>query len=546
MPGPVLRGRSSRLSDASAHHAPPRTNEESIKETLESIVIAFILAFVFRAYVVEAFVIPTGSMAPTLLGQHLRITCGQCGYGFTTDGSEPARMVVCPMCHYPNHLPRGASSSGDRILVHKYIYSFSEPRRWDVVVFKAPHDPKTNFIKRLVGLPNESVAIVEGNVYTRRNRDSGDGEPPSPWLIARKPDAPHGERVQRAVWQPIHHSPYVPLDGGDPDSLARAGLHRWAMPWVPVEPARWRLLDHGGFAFDGSDTGTIQFDFNRALDGGIGLYAYNQAKGPLDEPIEDIRLAVFVEPSRAGATLTLSTTARLDNSLGPMPLEARLDHDGAAVLATIDPQTGQPRILASADPSRRRALRPGVTRGLELWYVDQQASFWVDGRQVIKWQYDLPNSETLWTSPIFTRPAISDRPDVAVRVAGAPLVVHRLELDRDLYYGSTPAMGSNPVRAGVLKNLAPGSRGQPIALADDEFFVLGDNSPQSSDSRFWDAPDPWIVERMFHPNHPAPEGIVPRRLMIGRAFFVYFPGPFGWGPGTWQLIPNFGQMRFIH
>ena len=45
--------------------------EGPVKEVVESIAIAFVLAFVFRAFVVEAFVIPTGSMAPTLLGKHM-------------------------------------------------------------------------------------------------------------------------------------------------------------------------------------------------------------------------------------------------------------------------------------------------------------------------------------------------------------------------------------------------------------------------------------------------------------------------------------------
>ena len=58
-----------------------------MKETLESVVIAFILTFIFRAFVMEAFVIPTGSMAPTLLGQHIRVQCPQCGYGFNFDES---------------------------------------------------------------------------------------------------------------------------------------------------------------------------------------------------------------------------------------------------------------------------------------------------------------------------------------------------------------------------------------------------------------------------------------------------------------------------
>src|SRR5690242_4742719 len=54
--------------------------ETNIKETVEQILVAFILAFIFRAFVVEAFVIPTGSMAPTLLGAHMRFHCDDCGY----------------------------------------------------------------------------------------------------------------------------------------------------------------------------------------------------------------------------------------------------------------------------------------------------------------------------------------------------------------------------------------------------------------------------------------------------------------------------------
>ena len=55
---------------------------EGIKDTIESIVVALILAFVFRAFVVEAFVIPTGSMATTLYGAHGTILCEDCGTEF--------------------------------------------------------------------------------------------------------------------------------------------------------------------------------------------------------------------------------------------------------------------------------------------------------------------------------------------------------------------------------------------------------------------------------------------------------------------------------
>src|SRR6476619_7144029 len=62
---------------------PARPHPEcNVKDTIESILVAFILAFIFRAFVVEAFVIPTGSMAPTLLGAHMRFRCPDCGYRF--------------------------------------------------------------------------------------------------------------------------------------------------------------------------------------------------------------------------------------------------------------------------------------------------------------------------------------------------------------------------------------------------------------------------------------------------------------------------------
>src|SRR3712207_4855393 len=69
---------------AQNHH-----HEGSYKETVQSILVAFILAFIFRTFVVEAFVIPTGSMAPTLLGAHMRFHCTDCGYRWTVNFSSP-------------------------------------------------------------------------------------------------------------------------------------------------------------------------------------------------------------------------------------------------------------------------------------------------------------------------------------------------------------------------------------------------------------------------------------------------------------------------
>src|SRR4051812_41201901 len=154
----------------------PQHQERSVKETVESILVAFILAFVFRAFVVEAFVIPSGSMAPTLLGAHMRYRCEECGYQFDVNypsdrtddeniaipnktGPRPVNVrgrpqekdislsMHCPNCgfkvqQYKSDPYDSATNSpvhyGDRILVLKYLYEIQAPRRWDVVVFKTP------------------------------------------------------------------------------------------------------------------------------------------------------------------------------------------------------------------------------------------------------------------------------------------------------------------------------------------------------------------------------------------------------------------------
>src|SRR6185503_12670713 len=78
----------------------PPPEKENIKETIESILVAFILAFVFRAFVVEAFVIPSGSMAPTLMGAHMRFRCEDCGYQF--DVNYPSERSDDENINIPN------------------------------------------------------------------------------------------------------------------------------------------------------------------------------------------------------------------------------------------------------------------------------------------------------------------------------------------------------------------------------------------------------------------------------------------------------------
>jgi len=96
--------------------------KSQIRELLEVVVVSVAIAAFLITFIVQAFFIPSRSMQPTL---------------------EP----------------------GDRILVNKFIYRFHEPQRGDVIVFKFPLDPSRDFIKRVIGLPNDKIEIKEGILY---------------------------------------------------------------------------------------------------------------------------------------------------------------------------------------------------------------------------------------------------------------------------------------------------------------------------------------------------------------------------------------------
>src|SRR5215813_4866129 len=98
-------------ADKTAAKPAPVSWERTLRETIESVAIAFILAFLFRTFEAEAFVIPTGSMAPTLQGRHKDVDCPQCGYHYRVSASNemdrftgekiPSCNVdstTCPMC----------------------------------------------------------------------------------------------------------------------------------------------------------------------------------------------------------------------------------------------------------------------------------------------------------------------------------------------------------------------------------------------------------------------------------------------------------------
>ena len=224
------------------------TDLQVIRETVESLAVAFILALLFKAFIAEAFVIPTGSMAPTLMGAHKDIKCEECGYQyqcgasdeFNDVGSRSDEMVVattCPLCRKPQVANPAESSnqatfSGDRILVSKLAYVWNKPQRWDVIVFKFIQDARLNYIKRCIGRPNETIRIRGGNIYVKQDKSETEktsASNASAFEIARKP--PH---VMNAMLQILYDSKFVPK------SLVKAGMPSQWQPF-PAEESKWQV-----------------------------------------------------------------------------------------------------------------------------------------------------------------------------------------------------------------------------------------------------------------------------------------------------------------
>ncbi len=556
---------STATGDATDAGAPANTRE-TIRETLISIIIAFALAFVFRGFVVEAFVIPTGSMAPTLMGKHMRFAGDDTGYSWqVAPWRYPDRGQSLPpfgtQSDITVHDPMGGTQindkavpllSGDRILVLKYLYSILPPKPFDVIVFKNPKNPPQNYIKRLIGLPNEVIALVDGDVWVHDRPADGsavrwtdDG-----WRLRRKP-----AHVQRAVWQPIFDSRYAP-DVREGETAVRP-------PWAPEDRAGWTVSGRV-YEYTGNGPTRLVFDQTRVRFPATRTSAREpwtiDDRYPYDEiphfttlvhfPVSDLNVRAGLQPMADGLTARATIESR------DHVFEAVVDMDGT-VTANIRPigETNSP-ITASASGSMK-PVKSGSVANVEFWHVDQALQVWINRSLVCELAYDAwtpmdrlehslkggrfemirpqldaskPGTNPLGSQGAYRAPTVSWSFD-------GPVKMHRVGLDRDLFYQprdynneggaelhGTPALATHPATN--------------ASLGSTQYFVLGDNSPYSLDGRAWGNPHPWVADQM----EDAAPGIVPRDLLLGKAFFVYFPA---WHKGHTIPAPDAGRMRLI-
>ncbi len=574
----------------SAAKPKPKQAESSIKETIISMIISLAMALVAKSYVIEAFVIPTGSMAPTLLGKHMLFQSPSSGYSWTVnpwyyldpdvrnfpapvqgDGGTHGPLVTDPMStsrinqwfrgQLPSQRAYGftlppaekPARAGDRILVQKYLYEIFPPKRFDVVVFKNPEDARDNFIKRLIGLPDEQVWLADGDVFARPRTDAPTENEQAlheGWTVQRKPD-----RIQRSLWRTVYSSEFAPLE------LTTGAAPWFKQPWLTDG---FQTTDARVYTTSGPEPAILAWNLedwpitNWVSYNEIGLDRSIQSR--LYYPVGDIRIRAGIRPDGPGLAATPLIRAaghefRADlrpDAANPRRYDLRIER------RPIEPANAPWELMAS-DTVNRAVFAPGRTTAIEFWHADQALSLWIDDRKALSAEYDIDPVERLRlvtgedvSAPdlpshflyLGDNPTRYDRHIVGAdwTLSGSGATLMRVGLDRDIYYeparynagslAAVPALGTHPA------NLA--------TLNSDQFFVCGDNSPYSKDGRLWDRVDPWVANEI-----DPTMGVVARRLMLGKAFYVYFPAPYSHGRigsrgiGRFLLGPDIGRMRFI-
>lgn len=611
------------------------------RETVEAIVVAFILAMFVRLFVFEVFVIPTGSMAPALMGAHKDVWCQQCGQRFQIGASieeQDMSVVVggdCPNCRYPNSLDLANASndktfSGDRILVSKFAYAMHEPDRWDVVVFKTPTNPKRNFIKRLVGLPNEILEIYHGDLYSRPLDGSGDSailRKPEDKLMAMRhlvydsdfqPEAFVGTELptRMQAWQPGSATPPEgswqierTADGlkAELDGTQSPQQRHW-MRYFHDFPTtdQWAAVKAGkpipdAKPFDGraiTDFYAYNSFYNvrqklvydgppqRSLFGGSREFAKKYESGGTLRQFNSFNFNADDEArAHSGRHWVGDLMVEAEMTTGPSSEEVVVELVEAGVLhqCVIDLKTGQATLQLLLDDQRLNAfdgpegatvdqvtastgVQAGDTFSVRLSNFDNQLLLWIDGSLV---SFDGPTTfqgaKVRAGAESYPRFEGNENPldaaPVALGVRGGKASVSHVVLHRDKYYISSKEAGPEIIDypfdglhefLRVYENPSVWSetnfwslrRRTEFPLADDQFFTMGDNSPQSADARCWGKgrfggrlPDRYHDDAYSYSDAT----YVPRELMIGKALFVFWPHPWS---GTIPL-PNFGRFRLI-
>ena len=397
-----------------------------IRHNLEAFGVAILAAVLLKWFCIEAYQIPTSSMQPTLMG------------------SNEAGVY-------------------DRILVNKLIQTFREPQRWDITVFKYPLQKNQNYVKRIVGMPNDRLSIGGGNVY----QVEGDGAS-AKYTILRKPDD-----LQELMWKNVY-----PLRR-DARSETKALGQIWG-----ASPSRAASETDDGFTLE-PDGKQVRLYFRDEADGGmvdrvwdgypaaVAALTREQTIGAYSMQVpKDRRMGLEISPDvRIAADVSASQTPKSF----VMAIEVvRTGFDKLVYAFVIEGGKGRLEVRGPGDKelggseSFDVALAAGDTSRLTFAHVDEQLIAWRDGSELMRWDSsEWSCREGCVIEDSQPNPGQRVIPQFAVQGKGK-VTLSDVRVDRDQHY----ANDKNP---------------DVIEVPEGHYYMLGDNVRQSIDSRGWTA-----------------------------------------------------------
>lgn len=495
---------------------------DPVREVFETVVFVVVLVLMLKLFVAEAFVIPTGSMSSTLYGDQFIAKCPECEHQFPVTASVPqngrrqeAEAVYCQNCGHSFEPDNSRNfNSGDRVLVAKYDYHLRSPRRFDVPVFKFPREPYSkndltamNYIKRLIGLPGETIAIYHGDLYRtekltyegfpRPNNSNDLWQPEYMYsnVVGQERNRFASDAFMAGQFEMIRKSPNeimavrrLVFDLDQQPKVATGNLKtRWQLD--PAGSTGW-TMDQTGFTHTGSEMGWMR---------------YQHVEPGWAKP-ENMHAAQLIRDDLA---YNLDGSKRSIKGFCWVPdllVECNADFKAANAQVILELVKGNERYQAifangqvklvqinveKPDQPKVLAEKPtGITTGrygLRFANFDSRFTVWVDNRPLDFG--DAANYEPPVRSNFAPTSLDAEQPS-RIGAMGDVQCTH-VQLWRDIYY--TCSMGGDNQSCGL----------QTFYVQPGHYLCLGDNSTSSSDGREW--------------------GLVPERLLLGRAAVIYWP-----------------------
>lgn len=369
-----------------------------LADNLEAIAISIAMALILKFFVVEAYQIPTGSMQPTILGDE-------------------------------------RTGIQDRVLADKFVTLLRDPKRWEVMIFRFPLDERRLYVKRIVGLPSETLELHGGDVWI-------DG------AVAVKPDHVN-ESVLKDVFQRVRGE----ADLGTYFSASNGAVMNGPEAEFPASSA-----DDGDGAPQLKLRSMVRDDYLHGYDPDWGILPAVPGEGTVCVPDLDVALDVEFGPDASALRIVLSA----DEGDAVFVVPRRGGHETARIELVPGDGAGAAPLAARTIPvPGDRAVPAGRDVRVTARWVDRQLLLEVDGDEWLR----------VDDGVAVPRPDRPRRALLTLALAGGGRIGDVM-LRRDIFY-----------KPNVRSYDSDGARWE---IPDEHYFGLGDNTQASHDGRSWE------------------------------------------------------------